>query len=67
MQTGGFGEFVTRTCLDHGYTVPVFCFSVKDEYIQHGDHERLMKEAGLDTTAIAETIKGKMKGEQAFG
>ena len=66
MQNGGFGEFVTRTCLDHGYTVPVFCFSVKDKYIQHGDHERLLKEAGLDTAAIAKKIQGSMKGEQAF-
>ena len=48
MMTGGFGEYVSRYCLDRGYTVPDRCYAVNDCYIPHGDHERLMKEAGLN-------------------
>ena len=65
MLTGGFGEYVTRICLDHGYTVPVHCFGVRDEYIQHGDHERLMKDAGLDAATMASAIYGMLKGEDS--
>lgn len=67
MITGGFGEYITRICMDRGYAVPAYCFGVKDEYIQHGNHEILMKEAGLDAETVAETIQGIMKGERNFG
>ena len=64
MTTGGFGEYITRVCLNQGYTVPAYCFGVGDEYIQHGNHEILMKEAGLDARTMAETIRRILKGEQ---
>ncbi len=67
MIRGGFGEFVTRECLDDGYTVPRYCFGVKDEYIQHGDHERLMQEAGLDAITMTDTIRTILKGEDSVG
>ena len=67
MITGGFGEYVTRYCADHQYTVPSGCFGVKDRFIQHGDHERLMADAGLDSHSIAEEIYSTVKGEQAVG
>ena len=64
MTTGGFGESITRVGLNQGYTVPAYCFGVRDEYIQHGNHEILMKEAGLDARTMAETIRRILKGEQ---
>ena len=67
MTTGGFGEYVTRICLDRGYAVPKYCFGVRDEYIQHGDHERLMKDAGLDAVTMTEKICSIMKGEDSVG
>ena len=67
MISGGFGEYVTRICLDNGYNVPRYCFGVRDEYIQHGDHERLMREAGLDIGTMAETIRNILKGEDSVG
>ena len=67
MIAGGFGEYVTGFCVDHQYTVPSRCFGVKDQFIQHGDHERLMAEAGLDSHSIAEEIYSIVKGEQAIG
>ena len=62
MLSGGFGETVTRVCLDHGWTVPLHCFAVGDTFIQHGSHERLMKDAGLDNESMAEKIRRAVKG-----
>ena len=67
MLAGGFGEYVSRYCLDMGYNVPAFCYAVRDCYIQHGDHERLIRDAKLDAESLAEDIYRKMKGENAGG
>ena len=67
MINGGFGEYVTRCCLDHGWTVPIRCFGVKDVFIQHGDHEHLMKDAGLDPETIAEQVSAETKGDKTIG
>ena len=67
MLSGGFGESVTRACLDRGWTVPVHCFGVDDAFIQHGCHELLMKDAGLDAETIAETVRLKLKGAKDVG
>lgn len=64
MLTGGFGEYISRICMDKGYAVPAHCFAVRDIFIQHGDHDRLMKEAGLDPVQMTDTIYSYMKGEQ---
>ena len=64
MISGGFGEYVTRVCLDHGWNVPVRCFGVSETFIQHGDHEHLMKDAGLDAQTLAEKILNAVKGEE---
>lgn len=66
MITGGFGEYITRVCLNRGYTAPAYCFGVGDEYIQHGNHEILMKEAGLDAQTMAGTIRRILKGERTL-
>ena len=62
MINGGFGSLITRTCLDHGWTAPLRCFGVNDIFIQHGDHEHLMKDAGLDAETMAEQIRLAVKG-----
>ena len=67
MLAGGFGEYVSRYCLDMGYTVPSCSYAVQDCYIQHGDHERLIREAKLDAESLAEDIYNRMKGEKAGG
>lgn len=61
MLSGGFGEEVTRRCLDRGWTVPLGCFGVRDHFIQHGSHEQLMKDAGLTAEQLAEAILRIMK------
>ncbi len=67
MINGGFGEYVTRVCKDRGWTVPVRCFGVGDTYIQHGDHEHLMRDAGLDAETVADAILRAVKGEEYVG
>lgn len=62
MVTGGFGEYVSGLCLEKGYKVPMYCFGVRDQYIQHGDHGHLMKDAGLDADSVADTIRKLLKG-----
>ena len=64
MLSGGFGAFVSEYCLNHQLPVPRQCFGVDDRYIQHGQHERLMKDAGLEAGQIAETIGRIMREEQ---
>ncbi len=67
MLTGGFGSYVTRTCLDHGWTAPEHCFGVQEGFIQHGNHERLMADAGLNAETMAAAILRAMKGEESIG
>ena len=64
MITGGFGLYLTEYCIEHQLPVPRKCFGVEDGFIQHGNHELLMKDAGLDAGQIAETIGRIMKEEQ---
>ncbi len=63
MMTGGFGEYVSRYCADRGYVIPTGCYAVKECYIPHGDHERLMKEAGLNADSLAKDIFHRKKGD----
>ena len=67
MLSGGFGAYVSQECRRNGWTEPLFCFGVPDTYIQHGDHEHLMKDAGLDADHIAETILSAVKGDENPG
>lgn len=67
MLSGGFGTYVSQTCRINGWTEPAYCFGVPDTYIQHGDHEHLMKDAGLDAEHIAGTVLAAVKGEKKLG
>lgn len=67
MLTGGFGEYITGICNDKGYVIPSGCFGVGDQFIQHGRHELLMKDAGLDSETITERIRCMMKEEMPDG
>ncbi len=68
MRTGGFGMYVTETCVREGLPVPCILFAVPDCFPDHGKHELLIRDAGLDP----ETMAGKLleltgkerKGEQ---
>ena len=57
MVTGGFGEYLTGLCIENGYPLPSACFGVPDRYIQHGNHDKLMEDAGLSPEKIADRIQ----------
>lgn len=67
MNTGGFGEYLTRYCLDRGIPIPIRCFGVPEVYVQHGNHDRLMEETGLASEQMAEEICKALKGETTIG
>ena len=64
MITGGFGLYLTEYCLEHQLPSPKKCFGVADHFIQHGNHELLMKDAELTEEQIAASICQIMKEEQ---
>ena len=64
---GGFGLYVTETCMKHGLTVPRACFGVEDRYLPHGSHERLLEEAGLSARQLAQAIEASLKGGRGHG
>ena len=57
MTTGGFGEFVAEKCRMLGLTEPVDCIGVPDRFIAHGNHDRLLEDAGLSPEKIVERIR----------
>ncbi len=61
MLTGGFGEYLAAECRRRGWTEPRQSFGISERFLPHGDHERLMQEAGLTADQIAEQIR-KMLG-----
>ena len=64
MTTGGFGEFVTERCRSLKLKMPVDCIGVPDRFISHGNHERLLEDAGLSPEQISERILGVLGREK---
>ena len=56
MLAGGFGEYVAGICQEKGYAGPAACIGVPDRYILHGDHQQLIKDAGLNPECVANRV-----------
>lgn len=54
--TGGFGSYVLQYLCANAYTGPVHCIGIEG-IIQHGKHEQLLREAGLDVPSVVERIR----------
>ena len=63
MVTGGFGEFVTEKCRMLHIPEPKDCFGVPDRFISHGNHDRLLEDAGLSPAQIADRIMSMSGGK----
>ncbi len=61
MITGGFGMFVTESCVRAGLRPPVYLFAVRDQFPAHGKHDLLMRDAGLDPESMARVIREKLQ------
>ena len=53
---GGFGSFVTDVCRAEKLPLPAECIGIGDAFISHGNHECLLKEAGLLPAQTADRI-----------
>ena len=64
MKNGGFGEYLSRWCLDRGLEPPRTVFAVDDMFPQHGSHVLLMKDVGLDPDSIRDRILCDLRGSR---
>ena len=67
MLNGGFGSYILRTCSELHILPPKACFGIHDQYITHGNHAQLVKDAGLDTETVADrilTISGRKTSDE---
>ena len=60
MLTGGFGASVIQYFSQHHRNLPI-CFGVSDTFIQHGDHQHLMKDAGLTEEQMCAAILQELR------
>lgn len=54
---GGFGSAVLEYAALHGAQADIHPMGVPDRFIQHGDHQHLLKDVGLDDDTIIQTIQ----------
>lgn len=54
---GGFGSAVLEYAAFHGVQADIHPMGVPDRFIQHGDHQHLLKDVGLDDDTIIQTIQ----------
>ncbi|OYT89921.1 MAG: 1-deoxy-D-xylulose-5-phosphate synthase [Burkholderiales bacterium PBB6] len=53
---GGAGGAVLEALSRHGLNVPVLTLGLPDEFIEHGDHGKLMALCGLDAAGIEQSV-----------
>jgi len=54
---GGAGAAVMECLQAHGVHKPVRCLGLPDQFIEHGSHETMLAECGLDTQGIINAIE----------
>jgi 1-deoxy-D-xylulose-5-phosphate synthase len=54
---GGAGSAVMEALAEAGVTVPVLQLGLPDEFIEHGDHGKLLALCGLDAAGIEAAVR----------
>ncbi|WP_297136645.1 1-deoxy-D-xylulose-5-phosphate synthase [Terrisporobacter sp.] len=54
---GGFGSRINKFILDNNYNVKIENIGIPDEYVEHGDVEKLFETIGMSSEQIAIRIK----------
>ena len=62
IQSGGFGEAVTRSLGEGKCSCRVYNFAVKDPVVRAASPAEQIKEAGLDAENVASVIAGALGG-----
>ncbi|MFM9834546.1 MAG: 1-deoxy-D-xylulose-5-phosphate synthase [Methylophilaceae bacterium] len=57
---GGAGAAVLESMQIQGLSTPSLCLGLPDEFIEHGTHETMLADCGLDSLGILEAIKSKL-------
>ena len=61
--TGGFGEFITEQCRMLGCRLPDDCIGIPDCFIEHGNHEQLLEDAGISEGQVVARILERLGRE----
>ena len=67
MLDGGFGSAVLEHNVIHSLGLSVYPIAVAEQFVQHGDHQILMKSTGLDADSVLHTIKRVLAGGGEHG
>ncbi|MCR5144354.1 MAG: 1-deoxy-D-xylulose-5-phosphate synthase [Lachnospiraceae bacterium] len=59
--TGGMGEQIQKFLIDSGYEGKVLNIAIKDEFVEHGNVEKLKEMLQIDADSITKTIIEEMK------
>ena len=57
---GGAGAAVLEAMQALNIHMPVLCLGLPDQFIEHGNHETMLAECGLDATGIIKAIEQKL-------
>jgi len=57
---GGAGSAVMEAMQSLNLTTPTLCLGLPDRFIEHGVHETMLAQCGLDSTGIINTINNKL-------
>lgn len=57
---GGAGAAVMEALQAMGLCVPILCLGLPDKFLEHGVHETMLAECGLDTQGIISAIERKI-------
>ena len=58
---GGAGAAVQETMQALNLSTPALCLGLPDKFIEHGVHETMLAECGLDSAGIVRAIQAKLK------
>jgi 1-deoxy-D-xylulose-5-phosphate synthase len=57
---GGAGAAVMEALQSMSVTCPILCLGLPDVFIEHGVHETMLAECGLNAVAITEAVKKRL-------
>jgi 1-deoxy-D-xylulose-5-phosphate synthase len=62
---GGAGSAVEEALAADGLAVPVLALGLPDHFVEHGDHQQLLADCGLDAAGIARAIRERLNQSQS--
>jgi 1-deoxy-D-xylulose-5-phosphate synthase len=61
---GGAGCAVEEALAADGLAMPVLALGLPDQFVEHGDHQQLLADCGLDAAGIARAIRERLNQSQ---